>query len=91
MQLPTVEDFQRLEILTRKIEENQKKIVSDNFDQIALTNQEAKLILKCSESTLKRYRDKGLISFTQVGSKILYTKKDINDFLEKFKIKANTY
>lgn len=38
-------------------------------------------ILNVKEATLKKYRDKGLISYTKVGDKFWYTQKDLDDFL----------
>lgn len=39
--------------------------------------------LKISKRTAQTWRDKGLINFSQVGSVILYTRKDIESFLNK--------
>jgi excisionase family DNA binding protein len=45
-------------------------------------------MLKISSRTMQRYRDKGLISFTQIGSKIFIKASDLDAFMEKYKIKA---
>ena len=45
-------------------------------------------MLKISSRTMQRYRDKGLISFTQIGGKIFIKASDLDTFMEKYKIKA---
>lgn len=48
-----------------------------------LTNRQAMELLDVSKRTLQSYRDGGLITFSQVGSKIYYSRQDINAFLKK--------
>ncbi|MFC5271383.1 helix-turn-helix domain-containing protein [Adhaeribacter terreus] len=48
-----------------------------------LDNQHLMKQLKVSKRTLQNWRDQGLISFSQIGSKIYYNQKDIDTFLEK--------
>lgn len=42
-------------------------------------------LMGISKKTSQRWRDKGDIKFSQVGRKIYYTRKSINEFLEKNK------
>ncbi len=48
-----------------------------------LDNQEVCLILKISPRTLQNLRDTDQISYSQMGRKIYYKKKDIQKFIEK--------
>jgi len=52
-----------------------------------LDNDDFVKYLKISKKTAQHYRDKGLIGFSQVGSKIYYKQSDINQFLESHAIK----
>lgn len=40
-------------------------------------------ILKVSIRTLQNYRDQGLIKFSQIGAKILFSQEDIQKFISK--------
>ena len=48
-----------------------------------LDNQEVCLILKISPRALQNLRDTDQISYSQIGRKIYYKKKDIQKFIEK--------
>ena len=48
-----------------------------------LDNQELMQLLKISKRTAQHYRDSGLISFSQVGNKIYYRLKDIQQLLNE--------
>ena len=70
--------IQRLDQLNEKISEKQKnpkEIIYDNADTMKL--------LKVSRRTLQSWRTEGLISFSQIGSKLYYTQQDISDFVER--------
>jgi excisionase family DNA binding protein len=47
-----------------------------------LTNKEVCEMLSTTLRTMQNYRDKGVISFSKVGSKLYYRKSDIDSFLE---------
>jgi DNA-binding transcriptional MerR regulator len=49
---------------------------------IWLDNQEAMEFLKISSRTLVTYRQKGILKYSQTGSKIYYRKSDILETLE---------
>jgi hypothetical protein len=49
------------------------------------TDKEAAVFLRCSTISLWRARKKGLITFRRAMGKILYTKEDLLDFLERCK------
>ncbi len=53
-----------------------------------LDNQEFMQLLKISKRTAQNYRDAGLISFSQIGSKIYYKLSDVEDLLKKHYNKA---
>jgi len=53
-----------------------------------LDNQELMQYLKISKRTAQYYRDKGLISFSQVGNKIYYKLSDVEELLATNYFKA---
>lgn len=70
--------IKRLDSINEKItgkSSNPEDIIYDNSDTLRL--------LKVSRRTLQSWRTEGLISFSQVGSKLYYTQKDINEFIQK--------
>ena len=46
------------------------------------TNSEIKELLGIQDKLLKKYRDNGLLAYSQVGDKYWYTQSDIDQFLE---------
>ncbi|TKK65416.1 helix-turn-helix domain-containing protein [Ilyomonas limi] len=53
-----------------------------------LDNQEFMQLLKISKRTAQSYRDNGIISFSQIGSKIYYKLSDVEALLNKHYVKA---
>lgn len=47
------------------------------------TNAEMKKILGVGDKLLKKYRDDGLLSYSQVRDKFFYSDKDLAEFLQK--------
>lgn len=52
------------------------------LSEIWVDNQDVCELLHISKRTLQHYRDSGKIPFSQVGAKIYYKAKDIDDFLQ---------
>jgi len=50
--------------------------------------QETCLLLKISKRTLQAYRDKGILSFSQIGGKIYFKVIDIEEHLRKHYVSA---
>ncbi|MBT9391789.1 helix-turn-helix domain-containing protein [Hymenobacter sp. NST-14] len=48
-----------------------------------LDNKEAAALLKVCSRTMQNWRDEGLLGFSQVGSKIYYSREDIDRMLQK--------
>ncbi|MBF8962956.1 helix-turn-helix domain-containing protein [Pontibacter sp. FD36] len=85
----TKQELETLKLdLSRLIEQEFKKLNKAQSIDYCLTTKEACKLLNVTAKTLQSYRDCKLISFTQVGSKIFYTKTDIDEFLDRFKIKS---
>ncbi len=64
--------------LTEKLSEKFLKpenVIFDNADVLK--------ILKVSRRTLQQWRTDGVIGFSQVGSKLYYTQKDISEFIQR--------
>lgn len=72
------------EIKTKVSEEKGKQPLSDTW----LDNTQVCDLLKISSRTLQTYRDEGIISFSQIGSKIYYKASDIETHLNKHYNKA---
>ena len=53
-----------------------------------LDNQEFMFLMKVSKRTAQHYRDSGIISFSQIGSKIFYKLSDVEELLKKHYNKA---
>ena len=47
------------------------------------SNQDLMKLLKVNTTTLKSYRDEGLLGFSQVRDKYFYTAKDVAEFLKR--------
>ena len=81
----------RLDELNKKLEEKQKK-PQDTF----LDNQEFLQLMNISKRTAQTWRDEGVISFSQIGSKIYYRMSDVqrlldNNYRKAFTTKRNNY
>ncbi|TXD56914.1 helix-turn-helix domain-containing protein [Polaribacter sp. IC066] len=68
----------RLDILNGKLEEK-SKTPTDTF----LDNQEFLQLMNISKRTAQTWRDEGIVSFSQIGSKIYYRMSDVKNLLDK--------
>ena len=68
----------RLDELNKQLEEKQKK-PQDTF----LDNQEFLQLMNISKRTAQTWRDEGVVSFSQIGSKIYYRMSDVQKLLDK--------
>lgn len=59
----------------------------DKSMQKWLDNQEVCEILGISKRTLQTYRDKGMLSYTQINHKIFYRPEDVDKLINKLKNK----
>lgn len=53
-----------------------------------LDNQEFCQLLKISKRTAQNYRDQGLVTFSQIGSKVYYKLADVHALLESNRVAA---
>lgn len=76
--------------LVKKMDEIKTKLTAKEKEpkEIWLDNQEFIQLLKISKRTAQHYRDTGMISFSQVGSKIYYRMNDVEELLKKHYNKA---
>ncbi|MBP6531829.1 MAG: helix-turn-helix domain-containing protein [Bacteroidia bacterium] len=76
--------------LVKKMDEIQTKLTAKEKEpkEVWLDNQEFIQLLKISKRTAQHYRDTGMISFSQVGSKIYYRMNDVEELLKKHYNKA---
>jgi biopolymer transport protein ExbB/TolQ len=78
----TVEQYtdlvNRLDTLNKKLEKNSKAP-----EETFLDNQEFLELMKISKRTAQTWRDEGIVSFSQIGSKIYYKMIDVQKLLNK--------
>ncbi|PQJ82700.1 helix-turn-helix domain-containing protein [Polaribacter glomeratus] len=78
----TVEQYKdlvsRLDTLNRKLDEKSK-----TPEETFLDNQDFITLMTISKRTAQTWRDEGLISFSQIGSKIYYRMGDVKKLLDK--------
>ena len=65
--------------LEKLLSQHQPSVYGDEL----LTDKEVAYLLKVSRRTLQDYRNNGILSYTQVGGKILYRASDIEKTLMK--------
>lgn len=73
----------RLDELSNKLAENQK-----SPKDVFLDNQEFIQLMNISKRTAQTWRDKNIISFSQIGSKIYYKMSDVEMLIDKNTHKA---
>ena len=76
--------------LVKRMDEIQSTILNSNGTQTEsfLDNQQFLQLMKVSKRTAQSWRDEGIITFSQVGSKIYYQMSDVQKLLEAHKRKA---
>ncbi len=78
-EMPVLDEIiSQLAEIDSKLEEIKKEEPQNRW----LTNAEACEFLQVTPRTTQNYRDKGIISFSQVGSKIYYKQSDLENHLE---------
>lgn len=76
--------------LVKKLDEINTRLNAKEKEpkEIWLDNQEFLQLLKISKRTAQSYRDTGLISFSQIGSKIYYKLADVEEMMKSHYNKA---
>ena len=69
--------------LVRCFEELKTLIGESVMLKPSYTNQEVLRIFGVTNPTLRKWRNEGLIGYSQIGSTYAYSQQDINDFLKK--------
>lgn len=89
MQVITIQS-EAFQELVKKMDEIQNKLTAKDKEpkEVWLDNQEFIQLMKISKRTAQHYRDTGMISFSQVGSKIYYRMNDVEELLKKHYNKA---
>ncbi len=82
------EDFDKVLVRIDKIQNLLIKVLSTERKKDWIDNQEFCKALSISKRTAQTYRDRKLISYSQVGSKILYKSSDVEAFLQQHHIKS---
>ncbi|MEY3498705.1 MAG: hypothetical protein RL308_374 [Bacteroidota bacterium] len=75
---------EKLDAISVKLN-NQKE--TNPLSDVWMDNQDVCELLHISKRTLQHYRDSGKIPFSQVGAKIYYKSRDIDDFLQSHYLK----
>ena len=83
-----IEEYtERMSTLINSVEELKKEVLSLK-EQLSLTgkpsytNEEVLKIFGVSQPTLRKWRNEGLIGYSQIGSTLQYSPQDIADFLQ---------
>ena len=76
----------KLDLLNTTIESNKK-----NPQEPFLDNQEFIQLMNISKRTAQTWRNDGVVSFSQIGSKIYYKMKDVEVLLDKNYNKSNKH
>jgi hypothetical protein len=76
--------------IMKKMEDIQRQLKAKEKEpkDIWIDNTDLAKMLKVTKRTIQNYRDNGIISFSQVGSKLYYRLSDVEDMLLKHHIKA---
>jgi len=83
------EAFQELKRDIESIQKQVKEIGREKSREQYLTSDQVADFLKVSKRTLQSYRDRRLVQFIQIGSKILYKIDQIEEFLSRHKVQKN--
>lgn len=78
----TSEQFDALKASIDEIKRNLTKPTSSN-EVVFIDNQEFIDLMKISPRTAQKWRDEGVIAFSQIGNKIYYRMKDVQLLLDK--------
>ena len=70
--------MQQLDELKSMLAEKQK-----SPENLFVDNQEFIQLMNISKRTAQKWRDEGIISFSQIGSKIYYSMADVQELLSK--------
>jgi ribonuclease D len=70
--------LKRLDVIQSEVSNKQKSPAETFVD-----NQEFIQIMNVSKRTAQSWRDEGIISFSQIGSKIYYRMSDVQSLLDK--------
>ena len=76
-----LQEFQEIKSLLKQTQKNQAQ------NGKLLNVKEVAQILNVTTRTLQTWRDQNLISFIQIGGKVLFRTKDVDDFLMSYHIK----
>ena len=89
MEVITIQSEAFHEIM-KKMEDIQRQLKAKEKEpkDIWIDNDELAKMLKVTKRTIQNYRDNGIISFSQIGSKLYYRLSDIEDMLMKHHNKA---
>lgn len=90
--IATLEDLQKvkeeiIEALSAKIDNDILHIRDNEY----LTVEETCKILDVCSKQLKKYRDDRRISYSKFGRKVYFKRKDIDEFLEEYKVKKKKW
>jgi len=82
------EGYEKMETKLDKIEELLASFDIPKIKKEWLTNSDACKFLSVTPRTMQNYRDRGILSFSQVGSKIYYRASDLEKHLETHYVKS---
>lgn len=84
------EDLQKILQTLEEIKEAQSKHAKEDFSSSYIPSKEVPKLLDISQKTWQTYRDKKIVPFIQLGSKIWVKRSDLEAFLNRHYITSNT-
>ena len=82
--------FQKLSEDIEQIKESLFKSNEGNLTDTYIDSKSVPKLLKISQKTWQSYRDKGIIPFIQIGSKIWVKRIDLDNFMSSYYIKKSS-
>ena len=91
MELKIIESstLEQIEQGVKELLAKSRKVQSPKTREEWMDNQEVCILLNISKRTLQSYRDRGILSFSQIGHKCYYRVKDIERFVADAKTNTN--
>ncbi|MCD8172172.1 MAG: helix-turn-helix domain-containing protein [Alistipes sp.] len=77
-----------LEIAVKKIDEVSNRYSKKKEMQNWLEGDEVRAILNVTKRTLQTYRSNGMLPYTQIGYKVYYLAKDIQNLIDNQKLEG---
>ena len=79
----TSNKYERLEALVECISHKVNALKRKKYKKKWLTNEDIRNLLGVNDRLIKKYRDSGILTYSQIGNKYWYCREDVENFLNK--------